>query len=93
MSFPDMVGIFGVICAHGAYAGLLLGRLQRNDLRYIGLNILGPSCILFSLVFQFNLAAVIAQFLWICMTAIGWVKAGRIRSNQMPRAAQNCMRN
>ncbi|MBD5804720.1 hypothetical protein AZOA_41650 [Azoarcus sp. Aa7] len=93
MSFPDMVGIFGVICVQIAYAGLQFGRLQRDDLRYIGLNIVGPGCILFSLAFDFNLASVIAQVLWIMLTAISLMKALRPRSKQIPRAAENCVRN
>ncbi|NMF96907.1 hypothetical protein GPA27_05845 [Aromatoleum toluolicum] len=93
MSIPDMIGIFGVICVQIAYAGLQLGRVRRDDLRYIGLNILGPGCILFSLVFDFNLASVIAQVLWILMTAISLMKALRPRSRQMPRTAEKCMRN
>lgn len=64
-----------------------------EDLRYIGLNILGPGCILFSLVFDFNLASVIAQVLWILLTAISVMKALRPRSRQMPRTAGKCMRN
>ncbi|WP_186300199.1 CBU_0592 family membrane protein [Denitromonas ohlonensis] len=84
MNLPDVVGLIGVICYQIAYAGLQLGRLQQTDVRYIGLNILGPGCLLFSLFFYFNLASFITQVLWISLTAIGLVKILRSRR----RAAQ-----
>ncbi|HPR06496.1 MAG TPA: hypothetical protein PK620_11785 [Denitromonas sp.] len=79
MDLPDVVGLIGVICYQIAYAGLQLGRFQQTDVRYIGLNILGPGCLLFSLFFYFNLASFITQVLWISLTAIGLIKILRCR--------------
>ncbi|MFV0663073.1 CBU_0592 family membrane protein [Denitromonas sp.] len=79
MDLPDVVGLIGVICYQIAYAGLQLGRFQQTDVRYIGLNILGPGCLLFSLFFYFNLASFITQVLWISLTTIGLVKIVRSR--------------
>jgi hypothetical protein len=93
MNFPDVVGIIGVICYQVAYAGLQLGHFRQNDLRYIGLNILGPACLLFSLVFNFNLAAVVTQVLWLVVTALGLAKVIRARGKPMPCAAQDSPKN
>ena len=93
MNIPDVVGLIGVICYQVAYAGLQLGRFTQSDSRYIGLNILGPGCLLFSLFFYFNLASFITQVLWICLTALGLIKILRARRNQNYLAARECMEN
>lgn len=82
MNIPDVVGIIGVICYQVAYGGLQLGRFRQDDFSYIGLNILGPIFLLISLVFSFNLAAVITQVLWLCLTAIGLAKLIRSRGTK-----------
>ncbi len=93
MSLHDLVGIIGVICYLAAYAGLQLGHLRQNDLRYTGLNILGPVCLLYSLVVDFNLAAAVTQVLWLLLTLLGLAKAIRARSKPMPQAARGCVKN
>lgn len=88
MTLPDLVGIAGVTCYQIAYAGLQLGRLQRTDGRYIALNILGPVCLLFSLVFHFNLAAFVAQVLWLVLTTIGFIRTAIAKRKPTPLPAQ-----
>ena len=88
MTLPDLVGIAGVTCYQIAYAGLQLGRLQRTDGRYIALNILGPVCLLFSLVFHFNLAAFVAQVLWLALTTLGLVRIAIAKRTPVPHPAQ-----
>lgn len=93
MTLPDIVGITGVICYQIAYAGLQLGRFQQDDLRYVGLNILGPACLLYSLTFDFNLAALITQVLWLGFTALGLVRIFRARGRRTSCLNQRCMNN
>ncbi|HJV24435.1 MAG TPA: hypothetical protein VJ673_02065 [Aromatoleum sp.] len=93
MNFPDVIGIIGVISCLIAYAGLQLQRFQQDDLRYLGLNILSPACLLYSLVHNFNLAAVITQVLWICLTLVGLIKAMRARGRRTQLAARDCAEN
>jgi hypothetical protein len=93
MNLSDLVGLIGVISCLVAYAGLHLGRLQHDDLRYIGLNILSPACLLISLLHDFNLAAVITQVLWLCLTAVGLVNVIRARGKPMPCAARDSPEN
>ncbi|MCY1234800.1 hypothetical protein D9M68_455670 [compost metagenome] len=79
MSAADVIGIVGVICYQIAYAGLQLGRLQRDGKLYFYLNIFGPCCLLYSLVFHFNLAAAISQLLWLMWSVVGMVITARAR--------------
>ncbi|CAB3800730.1 hypothetical protein LMG28688_05219 [Paraburkholderia caffeinitolerans] len=71
MNTADLIGIFGVICYQIAYAGLQLGFLQREDRRYLVLNLFGPCCLLYSLLFHFNLAAAVSQVLWLVWSGLG----------------------
>ncbi|CAG9238754.1 conserved hypothetical protein [Paraburkholderia tropica] len=71
MTTADLIGIFGVICYQIAYAGLQLGFLHSEDRRYLALNLLGPCCLLYSLLFHFNLAAAVSQILWLVWSVIG----------------------
>lgn len=71
MTTADLIGIFGVICYQIAYAGLQLGFLHREDRRYLVLNLLGPCCLLYSLLFHFNLAAAVSQVLWLVWSGLG----------------------
>jgi len=93
MNTPDLVGVIGVIGCLVAYAGLQLGRLQHDDLSYLGLNILSPACLLYSLMHDFNLAAVITQVLWLGLTLIGFVKAMYVRGRRTSRATAKCAEN
>jgi hypothetical protein len=71
MTIADLIGIFGVICYQIAYAGMQLGFLHREDRRYLVLNLLGPCCLLYSLLFHFNLAAAVSQVLWLVWSGLG----------------------
>lgn len=85
MDIPDVIGLIGVACYQVAYAGLQLGHFRNTDYRYIGLNVLAPLCLLFSLAFNFNLAAVIAQALWLGVTVLGLARIihGRRRQTRV----------
>ncbi|NMG29434.1 CBU_0592 family membrane protein [Aromatoleum evansii] len=90
MTPSDFVGLVGVIACLVAYAGLQMGRLQHDDLRYIGLNILSPACLLVSLMHDFNLAAVITQVLWLGLSLIGLLRAMYARSRKTERLGAKC---
>lgn len=93
MNIPDLVGILGVIGCLVAYAGLQLGRLRHDGPCYLGLNILSPACLLYSLMHDFNLAAVITQVVWMGLSMIGLLKAMSARrrktSGMTPRCAES----
>jgi hypothetical protein len=76
MNTADLIGIFGVICYQIAYAGMQLGFMQREDRSYLVLNLLGPCCLLYSLIFHFNFAAAVSQVLWLVWSCLGMAKMG-----------------
>lgn len=91
MSTPDLVGIIGVIGCLIAYAGLQLGRLRHDGLCYLGLNILSPACLLYSLMHDFNLAAVITQVLWMGLSLIGLLKTVAARRRKTASVTARCV--
>lgn len=90
MATADAVGIIGVICYQIAYAGLQLNRLQRDSKLYLALNLIGPCCLQYSLVFHFNLAAAISQWLWLMWSVVGVVVTVRTRRRQAARSGEMC---
>ncbi len=93
MTPSDLVGLIGVITCLVAYAGLQVGRFQHDDLRYLGLNILSPACLLISLMHDFNLAAVITQVLWLGLSFIGLLRAMYARSRKTEHLSAKCAEN
>jgi len=75
MSVPDVVGLIGVAAYLSAYGLLQLGVLKVEDGRYALLNALGALLILYSLLFDFNLASVVTQTAWLVLTAIGYIRS------------------
>jgi hypothetical protein len=74
MTVPDAIGLLGVVLYVGAYAGLQLGKLSLDDVRYTILNAVGGLAVIFSLVFSFNLAAFVTQVLWLVFTVVGYLR-------------------
>lgn len=80
MSLPDVVGLIGVVAYLSAYGLLQLGTLKVEDRRYALLNALGALLILYSLLFDFNLASFVTQSAWLILTAIGYIRSHLKRS-------------
>ena len=80
MNGPDIVGLVGVAAYLSAYGLLQLGTLKVEDNRYALLNALGALLILYSLLFDFNLASFVTQTAWLILTAIGFVRSHVKRS-------------
>ena len=80
MSVPDLVGLIGVAAYLLAYGLLQLGALKVEDSRYALLNALGAILILYSLLFDFNLASFVTQSAWLVLTAIGYIRSHVKRS-------------
>ena len=73
MSMPDIIGLAGVVAYLLAYGLLQLGILKAEDLRYALLNALGALLILYSLIFDFNLASFVTQAAWLVLTPLGYI--------------------
>jgi hypothetical protein len=75
MSVPDIIGLVGVAAYLSAYALLQMGFLKVEDLRYALLNALGALLILYSLIFDFNLASFVTQAAWLVLTPLGYMRS------------------
>jgi hypothetical protein len=75
----NTVGITGVACILFAYFMLLRGKLKSDYFSYLGLNFFGSLCIIFSLIYQWNLSAFVIQASWIAISLYGAWKTLRLR--------------
>ena len=66
----DVIGAIGVTMIIAAYFALQAGRLK-TGLRYSLLNGVGAAMILYSLIFDFNLAAFLVEFFWLAISLYG----------------------
>jgi hypothetical protein len=85
MSAPDFIGLIGVAAYLSAYGLLQLGVLKVEDGRYALLNALGALFILYSLLFDFNLASFITQAAWLVLTPLGYIRS-RIERSRTARS-------
>ena len=65
------LGIVGTIFILGAYFLLQTDRLSSRDLSYSLLNAVGASFLVVSLLFDFNLSALIVESFWALISAVG----------------------
>jgi hypothetical protein len=73
-NFPDMVGIVGVVLTLIAYYYISIGKWSSEDLKYILCNLIGSSCLMFSLLFNWNLSSVLIEIAWISISLIGLIR-------------------
>ncbi len=71
MSLPDLAGILGVLLILVAYAGAQTGRLRPRAAPALLMNLAGAGLILSSLVFRFNLSAVLMEAAWALVALFG----------------------
>ena len=70
-AFYDIVGNLGVILIIGSYFLIQIGRLSATGLAYTLVNMLGATCILYSLYFEFNMSAFLVEFFWLLISFVG----------------------
>lgn len=76
----DLLGNIGVVVLIVTYLMLQLNRLSSNGLAYSLLNALGASFIVVSLLFDFNLSALIVESFWVLISFIGIYKYFRLKT-------------
>ncbi len=64
ISFPDAIGLAGVMVTLIAYLLLSINKILARSIIYPGLNALGSLLILFSLYYHWNLSAFIMEICW-----------------------------
>ena len=70
----NTIGILGVFLILLAYLLLEHGTLKSHQKSYLLLNIIGASCILFSLYSNWNLPSFVTQVMWIIIGIYGLYK-------------------
>jgi hypothetical protein len=76
-AIANLVGITGAALIIFAYLLLQLGRLDSRSLAYSVSNGLGASGIIYSLVFEFNLSALVIESFWLAISLYGVIRAFR----------------
>ena len=71
VSLADGVGMFGALLIVAAYFLLQTERLSAQSVTFSLVNGLGAAAILFSLLFDFNLAAFAIEFFWLVISLYG----------------------
>lgn len=76
----DALGTLGVLLVLWAYFALQTKRMKAEDLAYSVLNGVGALFVVTSLLFRFNLSALLMEGAWVLVSLIGvanWIKARR----------------
>lgn len=85
LSLTDLIGIFGVILIVIAYILLQVEKMDARDLSFSLLNAIGALLIIVSLMFDWNLASFLMEFIWLMISLYGILKYFKVRKN----AAEN----
>lgn len=75
----DVVGIIGVVLVLVAYYLLQANKLNASSVPYLKMNVVGSVLILYSLCFNWNLAAVLVEVMWFVISLWGMFKTLRQR--------------
>ena len=76
----DFVGNIGVVVLMITYLMLQLNKLSSASLAYSALNALGAGLIAFTLLFDFNLSALIMEVFWVLISFVGIYRYFRLKA-------------
>ena len=76
----DFVGNVGVVILMITYLMLQLNKLSSDALSYSVLNAVGAGLIVISLLFDFNLSALLMEVFWVLISFVGIYRYFRLRS-------------
>jgi hypothetical protein len=74
MNIIDIIGTFGVIIIIITYFLLQIEKISSKNLSFSVLNIIGSTLILYSLMYNWNIASVLIEFFWILISLFGVYK-------------------
>ena len=80
MPWHTWVGLVGVGLILFAYFALQAGRLRGDGIRFQLINIGGAGAIALSLVYDYNLSAMVTELAWIAISVFGLVRGVRVRA-------------
>lgn len=76
----DFVGNIGVVVLMVAYLMLQLNKLSSAGLAYSVLNAIGASLIIVSLLYDFNLSALLMEIFWVLISFVGIYRYFRLKA-------------
>ncbi len=74
-SWFDLLGNIGVLLMVVAYLLLQLEKLAGTSVSYLLLNIIGASLVIVSLLFHFNLSALLMEVFWLLISLYGLMRS------------------
>jgi hypothetical protein len=75
----DLVGNIGVVILMITYLMLQLNKLSSDSLAYSVLNAAGAGLIVISLLFDFNLSALLMEVFWVLISFVGIYRYFRLK--------------
>jgi len=79
LSLTDLIGILGVTVIVITYILLQVEKMDAKDVRFSILNALGAFLIIVSLMFKWNLASFLMEFIWMMISVYGVLKYYRMK--------------
>jgi multisubunit Na+/H+ antiporter MnhB subunit len=76
----DFVGNIGVVVLVVTYLMLQLNKLSSDGLAYSVLNAVGAGLIVVSLLFDFNLSALVIEVFWVLISFVGIYRYFRLKA-------------
>jgi hypothetical protein len=76
----DLVGNVGVVILMITYLMLQLNKLSSDSLAYSVLNAAGAGLIVISLLFDFNLSALLMEVFWVLISFVGIYRYFRLKA-------------
>jgi hypothetical protein len=76
----DFIGNVGVVVLVITYGMLQLNKLSSDSLAYSLLNAAGASLIVVSLIYDFNLSALLMEVFWVLISLLGIYRYFRLKS-------------
>ncbi|HEU4932629.1 MAG TPA: hypothetical protein VFT48_11145 [Pyrinomonadaceae bacterium] len=76
----DLLGNIGVVILIITYLMLQLNKLPSDGLAYSLLNAIGASLIVVSLLFDFNLSALLMEVFWVLISFVGMYRYFRLKA-------------
>lgn len=74
-TLADAIGIFGVFVIVFAYILMQIDRMDPKGVAFSLLNTIGAVLILFSLIYDWNLASFVMEIIWFVLSLYGTIKA------------------
>lgn len=82
--YSEKIGIAGVCLVLVSYYLLNINKLSSTDIKYLLMNCIGSSLILFSLLFDWNLSAALIEGAWALISLFGIYRVTRARRQTKP---------